>query len=198
MSSYEVHDFISPRPSSFDILDIVKFSEGIERPDISIGDKTYRFVTNAPLISHKPDFSLSHIDLEAYQKRFEQERVAASNRHSLFVEFVKRGFGIIPEKPATDSDGRDLTSNYYAYYEDTALTLDTSWDVSQAIGSQFPPNRYPFYADPMYRYDYHPEAELSQEALSELLDTVLAEDRFQEARLFSQTYLESQPSRWLR
>jgi hypothetical protein len=158
-----------------------------DKPNITKGGKTYRFYTNFSLV--KPEASDNSNDANSESRRSYREKqiTAGNNRHKMYIELAKRGFGIIPESPAKDSHGGDLPTNWLSFYEDTRLERGTSHKIETAVTDLSPDDKHPFH----YIIGDGPEREFTREELSEMLDRVLAEDRFATERSFAEEYAES-------
>ena len=157
-------------------------------PDIQIGDSIYRFYTNDIL-----EPQINNPNESEYTRNFHEfVRAASRNRHKLFIELTRRGFGIIPEKPVKGLlSGQEIPanffSNFYSYYEDIDSGALTE-DLTDAVDAQLPTSNNPFF--------YHGLSDqiedLTEAFISELVDTVLSEKEFEAAKMFSQAYKQKQ------
>lgn len=164
-------------------------TSGPKYDDIIVGDKTYTWDTNLipPQKSDRDlvgDESASAIDKEMAKKRL----TAAENGLKLYGEYVVRGFGIIPELGAKNAY-QQLTGDT-VYFCDAALDPTCSaYELEKGIVERLPKGVNPFLS--LARE----VPELSKTEISELLDAVLAEERFHPALEHYHAHLETIRSR---
>jgi hypothetical protein len=151
--------------------------EPIKKPEIHLGNRSYRFVTNVIFgnisLEEEMSFVTPGIVSEDISRKNAQKIANDDNNYfRLVVEFTRRGFGIIPELPASDIYGDTEKANgLISYYEDTMLENGASRKIDEAVCRLFPTE------------------ELSVLEIGKLLDTVLAQDEFEPARRFIEELL---------
>ncbi len=142
-------------------------TEPIKKPDIQIGDRIYKFITNVK------NPSGAQVQLAADR-----------NVLSFFSELARRRIGILPEIQTTRLDGTPNTG-YTAFYQDSELPKDTWIDIENDILS-----RYPIGEDPFRGFGHETNQVLSQDEVREMVGSVLEKWQFSIAREFSEARME--------
>lgn len=156
-------------------------------PDIDLGDRTYKFITNIGLPRKSDLERVIDESIPARERKYVQRDIdSATNMTSYFQEITRRGFGIIPDPNNEDNSWDNLRYQTISFYQDAALPANTSLELQKAIEDRFPKNHNPFYDG----YD-GPLGILSKSEIAGYLDETLSEERFALALEHSQKHLKS-------